>query len=664
MFNIGKIVEYLDNGKFVCALVKECQPKRLRLLTQTGKEINLPVSRAIHCSDLTYDVNESRENICTMLENITEQRNKLMASVDLGELWELMIDEPTSQFSPDYLAEIAFSSETTDDLTCALLRCIFKDKLFFKFKENRIKVNSPEQLEKLKLQQTAEEKKAQIITEGSTGLKDLYVSGQTDCKDEVMQESLQIIRDFYLFSNDAKQASVAKQLLKEAGLTSSHAPFHLLVKSGRWTAHENIPLLRSDISVGFSLAARQQAENILQTDMNDLFNDTGRKDLTHLKPITIDGPTTQDFDDAITIQKDGENFIVGVHISDVAHYVRPGDPLFQEAMERGTSIYFPEGQIPMLPGHLSQGVCSLIQGEIRAAMSFMITLDKDANFERIRIMPSVVKVARRLTYEETDGMIETDDEIKLLNGISKKLRQKRLDSGALLLPFPDVNIFIDSHSKVHINLAKSDTPSRILVSEMMILANTQAAGYVASRMVPGLFRSQPELKNRIVHGTDDDLFQNSKQRRQLPRGELSTHAKSHSGLGATQYSTVTSPIRRLLDLVMQHQLHSIVKRQEPCFTEDMCKDFNAVLIRTLSRANNVRQQRHRYWLLCYLEERIGQHLEALVIQVGPKRVNLIITSIMMDIDLPSTCNVSPGQTVNVRLTKADALDNIIRFDWN
>lgn len=663
MFNTGKIVEYLDNGKFVCALIKECQPKRLRLLTQTGRELNLPTSRVIHCSGSSYGVNDSRENICSLLQDITDKRTSLMDKVNLAELWELMLDESTSLFSPAFLTEIAFSQDSDDDLTCALLRCIFIDKLFFKFKEGRIKVNSVEQVDQLKIQQEAEKKKAQIIAEGSKWLKDLNAGGEIDADNEVLQESLQIIRDFYLYGNDAKQAQVAKHLLKEAGLNSTHAPYHLLVKAGRWAAHENIPLLRSDISVGFSLAARQQAENILQTDLTGLFNDPGRKDFTHLKPITIDGPTTQDFDDAISIEKDGDNFLVGVHISDVAHYVRPGDPLFQEAMERGTSIYFPEGQIPMLPGHLSQGICSLIQGELRAAISFMILLNKNAEVERVRIFPSVIKVARRITYEEADGMLKTDEEIKLLHGLSQKLRNNRLAAGALLLPFPDVNVFVDANSKVHINLAKSDTPSRILVSEMMILANTQAAGYVANRMVPGLYRSQPELKNRIVHGEDDDLFQNTKQRKQLPRGELSTQAKSHSGLGAPQYSTVTSPIRRLLDLVMQHQLHSIVNREEPCFTEDMCKDFTAVLSRTISRANNVRQQRHRYWLIRYLEERKGQFLEALVIQAGPKRTNLLLTNILLDIDLPADTNATPGQTVKVRIAKADALDNVIRFEW-
>jgi exoribonuclease-2 len=249
--------------------------------------------------------------------------------------------------------------------------------------------------------------------------------------------------------------------------------------------------------------------------------------------------------------------------------------------------------------------------------------------------------------------------------LRKKLRDKRLAKGALLLPFPDVNIFVDQNGKVHVSLAKSDTPARTIVSEMMILANSEAAKYVADRMVPGIFRSQPPLQKRIVHGDDDDLFQNTLQRKNMSRGELSTTSKPHSGLGVSHYTTVTSPIRRLLDLVMQHQLNSIVRRQEPCFTEEMCKDFTSVLSRTLTTANNVRHQRQRYWLLKFLADRQGQYIDALVIQAGPKRINLLLTDILMDIDLPTpgNKNISPNTLVKVRIIKSEPLDNIVRFDW-
>ena len=438
-----------------------------------------------------------------------------------------------------------------------------------------------------------------------------------------------------------------------------------MVKAGIWNKNENIPLLRQGLPVGFSLAARQQAEALLQTNVESLLDDPARLDFSNLQPITIDGTTTLDFDDALTIEEEDGNYLVGIHISDVAHYVRPGSPLFLEAMSRGTSIYFPEGQIPMLPRHLSQGICSLIQGELRATMSFMILLTPDAEVLRVRISPSVIRVARRLTYEEADEQMATDPQLRILDTLRKKLRRRRIEAGALLLPFPDVNIFIDGNGKVHVNLNPSDTPARTLVSEMMILANSEAARYVSDRMIPGLFRSQNPPKQRLITSDDDDLYLNTKQRKQISRGELLIQAKEHSGLGVGQYTTVTSPIRRLLDLVMQHQLHSLIRRQNTSFSEEMCKDFIAVISRTLSQANGVKQQRHRYWLLKYLEDRKGQYLDALVIDSGPKRVSLLLTDILMDVDLPAQPGKKPlpDTIVKIKVSKADALENTLTMEW-
>jgi exoribonuclease II len=666
MIVTGKLIEYLDNGKFICALVVESQPKRLRLINQNGRELNLPESRVIHCSTESHPTELNRDAITRHLKDTTEKRGALMALIDLEEIWELTAEDGATSFSPTFLAELIFGSEATDDTVSAFLRCVFEDKLFFKYKEGSIQANSPEKVEQLQRQLAKEAKRAELVREGARAVARILEANPSPGQlDAIQMELLPIIRDFYLYGNEAADADIARNILQSSGLHKIHDPFHLLVKAGLWGANENIPLLRNELAVNFSLAARQQAELILQRGQSELFNDPGRLDLTHLSPITIDGPTTLDFDDALTIEEQDGNYLVGIHISDVAHYVRPGDQLFAEAMRRGTSIYFPEGQVPMLPRHLSQGICSLIQDETRGAFSFMILLSAEAEVLRVRINPSIIRVKRRLTYDEVDKMLATDREIRLLDMLRQKLRTRRLAGGALLLPFPDVNIFIDHHGKVHVSLAKSDTPARTIVSEMMILANSEAAKYVADRMVPGIYRSQPTLQRRIVHGEDDDLFQNTLQRKNMSRGELSTTAKPHSGLGVSHYSTVTSPIRRLLDLVMQHQLNSIVRRQEPCFTEEMCKDFTSVLIRTLTTANNVRHQRQRYWLLKFLADRQGQYLDALVIQSGPKRVNLLLTDILMDIDLPTPGNkaITPNTIVKIRVIKSEPLDNLVRFDW-
>ncbi|THB71298.1 MAG: RNB domain-containing ribonuclease [Desulfobulbaceae bacterium] len=662
----GKLIEYLDNGRFVCGYITESQPKRVRLLNQNGRELNLPVSRIVHCSEVSHNGETDRESLVKLLRDTTSKRHTLMEDIDLEMLWELTAEENTDTFEPKFLAELIFGRDANDDIVSAFLRSVFHDKLFFKYREGKIKAHSIEQVDKLRTQQEKEAEKQELINAGIRVLQRIQTTGKNAAPfSEEEEKALTILQNFYIWGNDADNADMARTMAKQGGFSKPHDIYHLMVRGGLWHRNINIPLIKNNLPVSFSVAARQHAEAILQNGNQSLFHDPQRKDLTHLKPLTIDGATTLDFDDALTIEEENGNYLVGIHISDVAHYVRPGDPLFQEAMQRGTSIYFPEGQVPMLPRHLSQGVCSLIQGETRAAFSHMILLSPEAEVLRVRIMPSIIKVARRLTYEEADSLISQDPELMLLDSLRKKLRKKRVERGALLLPFPDVNIHIDNCHKVHVSLGKTDTPARTIISELMILANTQAAKFVSDRMAPGLFRNQGEIKRRLVFGEDDDLYINTLQRKNLPRGELEVEAKPHSGLGVAYYTTVTSPIRRLLDLVMQHQINNLVRRRDLCFTLDMCKDFVSVITRTLAKVNNVKQQRHRYWLLRYLEDRLNTSIEALVIDSGPKRVNLLIPEILLDIDLPAIRAVrpEPGSIIKVKIAKVDALDNVVRFEW-
>lgn len=663
----GRLIEYLDGGKFLCAIVTESQDKRLRLINQGGRESNLPLSRVLHSSTRSYPISGDRTELQHILQEATEQRRALMETINLEEIWELTADESDAAYTPLFLAELSFGDAIDDDRVAAFIRRVFADRLFFKFREGEIHAHSREQVEQLRQQQEKEQLRQALLTNAAAAINHLLNDAPLDEEQRAaLDQCLPVLQDFYLFAGDAPQAAMARDILKTAGIGHPHAPFHILVKSGIWDRNENLSLLRLEIPTTFSLAARQQAEQILQRGTAELFDDPGRMDLRGLSPITIDGATTLDFDDALTIEENEGNFLVGVHISDVAHYVKPDSPLFEEALNRGTSIYFPEGQIPMLPRHLSQGICSLIEDETRATLSIMIQLSPEAEVLRVRIMPSIIKVARRITYEEADRLIaEGDSELQTLNMLRQKLRDRRLAAGALLLPFPDVNISVNGGANIQVTLSDTDTPARTLVSEMMILANTEAARFVADRMAPGLFRAQGPPRKRIVQGVDNDLFLNTLQRKQLSRGELLTSAKTHSGLGVEQYTTITSPIRRLLDLLMQHQLHSLVRREDLRFNEKMCKDFTAVISRTLTAANAAKQQRHRYWLLKYLETRIGSSMNALVIEANPRRVFLLLTDLLMDIDLPAPAGTppEPGNMVQVRVSRADALDNSVRFDW-
>ncbi len=666
----GSIVEYIEGGKFYCAVVLEENGKRLRVINHNGREVNLPANRVLLAGNKNLDTSSERTSLIETIKQANENRNQLAEDIDLEEIWEIAVEENKDKFEISFLAELLFGDEPSDNQTAAFMRAIFRNRLYFKYKNNEISIHSREQVEQIVHQKEKEKEKLELLKQGANYLN-LINNNEKVSRDEWPQKDsiMQWLADFYLMGSEAEQADFCRQLLKEAGLKSPHAPYHILTKSGFWQRDENIPLLKVDQPTDFTQELLEQAGAIKEPTITELKTDPGRKDLQDLDTFTIDSASTRDYDDALSIQQDGEITRVGIHIADVSYFIRPNDLLFTEAQERATSLYFPEGHIPMLPTSLSQGVCSLIKDRPRPAISFMVNFDLQGKVINYSIVRSIIKVKRQLTYTQVDDMLRQPESkepgIHVLNKIKEKLQQQRAEKGSLFLNVPDVNIDIRDPDNIKVRLSPMDTQARALIAEMMILANSIGAAYLSGQEAPGLFRSQPEPRRRLISGINNNISDILQQRRFLSRGELSTIPKPHSGLGLNCYTTLTSPIRRFLDLVIQHQLSNMLKGKGILFSDDECKTFCGIINTKLARAGAIRQQRHRYWLLRYLEPKQGTSIPAIVVGVGPKRVNLVIKECMMDIDLPKnpSFQVDPGDTVMVKLSKVSPLDNIIRCDW-
>ncbi len=660
---LGKIVEYVDQGKFICALVQGEDGKRLRVINQNGREMKLPQARIVHLSDKKFSA-DSREAAMALLQETAARRQAMMGPINLQDIWELAVGEEQAAFPAPFFAELAFAEAATDDHVAAFVRCVFGDRYYFKYKEGRVQVHSQEVVEQLQVMAHKEQEKEALLEKGGQGLRAIY-DGDAACDWPERQLCLEMVENFYLQGNDAVDAATTRELLKRANLGRPNDPYFILVRAGIWHEDENIPLLKSDLPTDFSEAEEEQALAVQEQRLD--FFDEGRLDLRDKPLLTIDAASTRDLDDALHLEKKGDNFLVGIHIADVSHYVRPGDLLFDTARERSTSIYMADRQISMLPHSLSEKSCSLIAGVDRPAISTLVELTPAGEVVNSRIVRSVVNVKRRLSYVEALDMAEqkSDGEIVVLTDLAQKLLARRVAGGAVVMPVPDVNIRLDEG--VEVRLADSDSLSRTLVAEFMVLANVLGAQYVSSRMEPGLYRSQDPPRQRLFEGLQRDLFLNFRQRRCLSRGHLLTVAKSHSGVGADCYTTVTSPIRRFLDLVMQHQLVGIISRKGTPFTEKDCKGFVGNILHGVGRANRVRNQRHRYWLLRYLEEGVGvgNSMDALVLDIQARRVQVVLSDILMEGDLPHNPagHVEAGDTVRVKLAKVSALDNSFRLDW-
>ena len=339
----------------------------------------------------------SRQELTVLLNKSAEKRDALSSEINLLEIWEIASDEKDDAFDVSFLAALSYGENPTDDHCAAFLRAVFLDKIYFKYKTGRIFVHSPEKVEQIRLQHEKENQKELHLVKNVDGLIKLWNSEGQDGREE-QEECLQVLKDYYLFGKEAPEQEYARELLKRAKLTGPHDIYSLLVKTGIWDKNENIQILKQNIPVDFSEEAIIEAEKMVPPSPEKLLEE-GRKDLRDLSVMTIDGAATRDFDDGLHIEKKGDNYLVGIHISDVGYFVKPGSALFNDTLQRGTSIYFPEGPLTMLPSVLSEGVCSLIKGEVRPTLSLMVLLSPSAEVLEFDLVSSIVSVKRRLTYK-------------------------------------------------------------------------------------------------------------------------------------------------------------------------------------------------------------------------------------------------------------------------
>ncbi|MCP4687438.1 MAG: RNB domain-containing ribonuclease, partial [Desulfobacterales bacterium] len=180
---------------------------------------------------------------------------------------------------------------------------------------------------------------------------------------------------------------------------------------GVFDENENVDLHRQGTPISFRKSVSQRADALVSGDgasLDAILKDPRRRDLTELPLITIDGQSTRDFDDALSVEKVGNHYRVGVHIVDVASFVQKEDVIDKEAFNRGSSIYMPDMKIPMLPVNLAEGLCSLRAGELRPGVSVLIDLSPMGELIDFEIVPSVIRVHRQLTYYDTNLMADDD----------------------------------------------------------------------------------------------------------------------------------------------------------------------------------------------------------------------------------------------------------------
>jgi exoribonuclease-2 len=651
----GSIVEYIDRQKIMCAVILEVKNTRLRLLTENNREVNLSASRLLHKDKARLNLAMGRDKMVDALKNVANKRKALLSQVDIKDLWEIL---NTEQVWIDLatMTEFCFPDSPSGDHESAVLRAFFDDRLYFKFNLDRFFPNSAAQVERLISQQREEERKKRIIEIGGVWLKSLTTGAPPpdDLSEDDKAVIVNILKSYYLVGKESEDHALASAMVAKAGVERTAGLFPLLVKLNIFDENENIDLLRYELATEFSDEILESAQKI-SASCQILSNNGERKDLTSLSLMTIDGQSTLDFDDALSIEKVGDQFRLGIHIVDVAHFVRKGDAVDQEAFSRGSSIYMPDQKISMLPASLAEDTCSLKAGELRPAISTMVNLSPSLDIIDYEILPSLINIKHQLTYYDVNMAADQNREYMILREVAAKFRQMRIDAGAVQISVPEINVWLAEDRTITVNKINRESPGRMLVAELMILANWLTAKFLAENKLPAIFRSQPGPRERLYKGEGGTLFQNWMQRRFLSRFVLANHAEKHSGLGLDAYVTATSPIRKYFDLITQRQIRAVLGMEKP-YTPEEIDEAIQLLELPMSNVARIQFNRHRYWLLKYLEQHIGRKEEAIVLGKRRNNYQILLSGYMIECDLPLSSGIElmPEDLIQVTIQNVKA----------
>jgi len=355
-----------------------------------------------------------------------------------------------------------------------------------------------------------------------------------------------------------------------------------------------IALRKFDLPHEFSkkamAVARALPEAVRDEDLRD------RRDLRELGFVTIDGESAKDFDDAVHAVRDGRGFRLWVAIADVSHYVRHGEPLDDEARERGTSVYFPRRVIPMLPEKLSNGLCSLNPEVDRLAMVCEMMLTAEGVVARYEFYPAVIRSRARLTYTQVWEMLSSGKapaHLQTLYQVYRKLAEERRRRGAIDFETLETRMVFDAHGKIEKIIPETRNDAHRLIEECMLAANFAAGNLLSERSHPVLYRVHDVPAPEKVSALRDFLAELGLQ---LPGGEVprpkdyaelllkirsrpdftllqtillrslkqavySPDNAGHFGLAFEAYVHFTSPIRRYPDLLVHRAIKACLGRR-------------------------------------------------------------------------------------------------------
>lgn len=434
----------------------------------------------------------------------------------------------------------------------------------------------------------------------------------------------------------------------------------------------NDPRIEDEIVLNRYGIEREYPENavryVKETSESFMKKPGKRTDFRDLTTVTIDGETAKDFDDAISVESTNKGFALWVHIADVSNFVRPGTPVDNEAYRRGTSFYFPEFAVPMLPEELSNNLCSLRPNEDRLALTAKIYYTKDGHRKKSEFFRSVINSDRRLTYnyvqDVIDGKVKEKDKsiltlISNAKELAGRIKKRREKQGMLDFDFPETQFELDENGEVTRIYPAERHLSHRIIEHFMIEANEAVAEFLEGHVKKSVYRIHdkpdpmklqdfadlaatfgvsvtvhdvtPKDVSHISQAVNASKYGNilgPALVRTMAKAEYNTENIGHFGLASESYTHFTSPIRRYPDLMVHRLLCNTLfgaDYQSETGPDEACR----LSTENEQKADNAERDIERFKKIKYLSKHMDEPYGAVIMSVGAFGLNIYIESLML-----------------------------------
>lgn len=674
---VDSYVQYDDEGQVVLAVVTGFKKDKLTILNLRGRELELARNRLYFLPGRQPGGLASTAAKVEAMQKLEREIDASSKELSVAELWSFVHDEVRA-YSVAELCVMYCGADTC--LQHAALRvALIRDRMHFKRDKDAFEPRPPHVVENLKVAEEVKVKKKAARDAALAFIAERVRNPSLSLPPE-LRDVIHLIEEVAAqiqHTDPARQKearefvhAVAEFIQVPESLSLEKRAFEVLQRAGFFHEHTNLSFIRHAIPVTFSEEVIREAEGIKTPQEISEYSDeerSFRRDYSTLRTVTIDDASTCDMDDALSVERTRDGYELGIHITDATVAVAPSSSLDRVARRRATSIYCADKTVNMLPEALSEGALSLQVGQLRACISVMVQLTHDFKVISSSVCASLIRVSERYSYDQVDELLERGDEsLLLLHDIAAACEEQRIRRGAIRVQKREV-IPVWDGSKVVLQEIHEDSPSRLLVSEMMVLANKIMAEFAAANKIPVVFRGQErpddegvdlDRQGQAPEGPAKDFS----ARTRLKKSSISFEPQLHAGLGLDAYIQATSPIRRYLDLCHQRQFISFLQHGQPALNRE---DFEALaneIEMPLQAASLASRETKRYWLLRYLEQRPrGEPIEGTVVRTDLKTPLVELDEVYMTVLVRLQGKATLGQRVTLRITNVDPHADYLRL---